>query len=1133
MAGDIVSAGSFIAAVLEQAGYLTQGRFIEEFRSFFRDAGALVYFIGALGGLLSVVMFGSFRAAKYLIFGPALYWFLIGPVTEIRGSVAKLGGGTARGLSGDIGEAQALSDRDEVLKKAGFDNAPSIKVATGFWLFAKPINDFVQEFVDIMLKSEDGEDLMVAHKVRGIEVIARSMPENTDVIHILEEEILTHCSQSYAAALGVAESYIKERATQGISPATRSTNVDKYRAIRAENIEKFNNLAVKEQFNSIVAPKLSAHIEDQVQKGGNSIYAEKLYSKGHAVEVIKCGDAWNLFLEILWHESANSIPNILRLTSGEWQSEEAMQKACELLTSKMYDDGPALGSGAAQPCQIQPAVALALLSNHLSYTDTFGRVLKRHISNRDPLNPTSHSAIVAADTLATFSKENKKAIGQAVNAITTFGGSVGLMAGAGIQALGGVDKIVANIEWAPTAALNLIHGVSHSEQVGVPIYAMTLARKSLFSKAMDLPYYQGICLYYVAVFYPFAALLVLIPGKASAFLNVPLFWLWIKSWDIGFAALILLEKVMFNLLPNWSVARQLRTGPWDYKLLPIVLGEGFNFSHVQSVAQYYTVLAMATMAVPAIMGVIVLKGKKAILSSFIDGVEKRSSDSASREAGAYSQGAANERAAILANIKGFAKQLVIQSDGGVEGGLRGKIGSVYAAAAAISITPNALASSSGFNTVQKLLGAVNSSKAGAEKYLETYSSMVGMETKFESEQRAAFDPVVGRWGAIAQYADAYAAALDGAGTRLGGGFETNDAKANGIDDFIKLSTEKFKFALDIEKNVAETQGAAIGRIIKGKSNPVMDAALAAPVAKSIIENLEQNLKDNVPGSKEISSLLTNKLSSVVSGKNEPTTDMSPTGLLNLTATLMASDTFINSDSKEIPKSGYSKEAAWSRLESDSSMMLNANNNSYGVNAAEAYNESFGGTRQQIIGTREQIEKRLNSGDPNDIPRPVGHDNELSNALSTLPGIIPQGATSEMMVKEMQRKQDSIYQKENPAEYNDKLTQNLNYFYSTSGLNGEGKSNKERVNLMLTEVSEVQKKLSVEGKNLGYKLPDDINKYVETNPVWVSEVLGEWYRNSVTSIRDKTAVDANLKRANGKFGEKANIVHQASDIRGGN
>src|SRR5690606_25641963 len=106
---------------------------------------------------------------------------------------------------------------------------------------------------------------------------------------------------------------------------------------------------------------------------------------------------------------------------------------------------------------------------------------------------------------------------------------------------------------------SLAHGATHVEEVGLPIYQMVKARQFLYSFALNLPYYQGLLLYILAIAYPFFALVVLIPGKAANFLFLPLAWLWVKSWDVGFAAIFVLERVMYNLLPNWSLSPGLRT----------------------------------------------------------------------------------------------------------------------------------------------------------------------------------------------------------------------------------------------------------------------------------------------------------------------------------------------------------------------------------------------------------------------------------------------------------------------------------------------------------------------------------------------------------------------------------------------
>ena len=90
MEPSVVVAGTFVASVLEHLGYLYQARFLNDFQSFFRDAGALIYLVAAVGGVIAVTMYGSTRAAQYFLIGPALFWFLVGPTTQTEGVRWKL-----------------------------------------------------------------------------------------------------------------------------------------------------------------------------------------------------------------------------------------------------------------------------------------------------------------------------------------------------------------------------------------------------------------------------------------------------------------------------------------------------------------------------------------------------------------------------------------------------------------------------------------------------------------------------------------------------------------------------------------------------------------------------------------------------------------------------------------------------------------------------------------------------------------------------------------------------------------------------------------------------------------------------------------------------------------------------------
>ncbi len=208
-AGGVTSAGTFVAALLEHQGYVTQARFLDAFQEFFQYGGGLLYLIAACGAIFSVVAFGSFRQARYLLIGPACFWFLVGPRAEnVNGVVWKLGGGQARGQKAVAGEQAAKSSRQEILAKLdskGQGPNSEIKIAQGFYLFVKPIDEFTNKMVDFMLKDEDKSDLMVASRQYGLEQIANNLPQDTELIQRYEQGFLVNCQRMINSATAAAQ----------------------------------------------------------------------------------------------------------------------------------------------------------------------------------------------------------------------------------------------------------------------------------------------------------------------------------------------------------------------------------------------------------------------------------------------------------------------------------------------------------------------------------------------------------------------------------------------------------------------------------------------------------------------------------------------------------------------------------------------------------------------------------------------------------------------------------------------------------------------------------------------------------------------------------------------------------------
>ena len=1146
MEGEIVSAGTFVAAVLEQSGFLTQGRLLASFQDFFRDAGALVYFIAAVGGVLSVLMFGSFRAAQYLLIGPALYWFLVGPTVQIQGAVAKTGDGQPRGTIGHVGLEEAQADVGEVITQAGGVATPNIKVSQAFWLFAKPIDDFVEEFVGVMLKSEDGSDLAVGSKVRGLETIARSLPNQSAGISILEDEILKHCMETYSTAMGAAESYIKLSITKGISPKRASVN----RPTHNKNFEKYakNFMVAAEnteiKLGSTSTPNILKLIEDNGKntnpKQGSEIL-KSLYDKkkGEAYPVISCAVAWNIYLELLWHKSAEQTPVLLRLASGEAQTPEMEKKACVELTRKIYDDLPG-GQGANKDtdgeCELRPGIALSLLWNHMSRRDTFARVLQRHNTDSDPLNSINQSAVAGITSL--LEKNSYEDIVAAGEGLQTYANQLGVpvlsMVVSRVKQMG-KNKFDVVREWSPSAVMNLIQGMSQSEQIDLPIYEMTRLRQQIFTWAMQLPYFQGLILYLISVAYPFCALIVLLPGRAPGFLNVPLAWLWVKSWDIGFAGVVLLEKVMYNLLPNWSVNPALRKGPWTYDKLPIILGEGYNFSHVQGVGYHYAILSTVTLGVPALMGALTLKAKKAILSNFVDAAGAQARDAGTRAAGGHSIMASNERAQILYELGGFAKQAPSQSDGGLEGGLRGTA-AVGMAQMSASVRAMGEAAAKGLdpkNVVSSLgVTAASMGKAGTDEFLGRYANMVQLQAQYEGDMRAAFDPLVGRFGALQMSMDAAAAALDGAGARVSGGFETNNPKANAIDAYAKLSEERLKMMIDMSKAAGELEGNIINNVVQGSKG-----ALQSFLKEGLADVSASDLARIGLGT---SALLNDALED-------------PAGISKALASL---NVLKAKELTETYSEGYGSQAAWARMwgvspevfadkdvvkamesiEGKGGFVGNMLSEIHRHGVAESKNESMtipggnsfvgsilegmGGNRTVSQHTAEELKAGIHIPPPQNEAGVFIRTEEAirKDPLSSILGV----GNPEQVFQAMQYAQELEDRKTRSREYEYRLALGVDQIAALDVFGGVDADNADQMAKALIERA---KQVVIEDKRAGNRLavdlPEGIDALVQNAPATAMDRLTQWYNK-----RQTNAMNEGLKQ---DASYQSTLVFSADDI----
>jgi len=151
-------------------------------------------------------------------------------------------------------------------------------------------------------------------------------------------------------------------------------------------------------------------------------------------------------------------------------------------------------------------------------------------------------------------------------------------------------------------------------------------RYEAYAFAMTLPYIQGVGLYALATLFPFFALMVLVPGQAGAFFMWCALWVWLKSWDLGWALVMVADEVLWSVMPHSSFFR-VGTNGGITATDPITVYEAaFRGDYSYNLATYYMLLSAMLTAVPVLSANAVLGSKKAIAGVLVDGLKSMASN---------------------------------------------------------------------------------------------------------------------------------------------------------------------------------------------------------------------------------------------------------------------------------------------------------------------------------------------------------------------------------------------------------------------------------------------------------------------------------------------------------------------------
>lgn len=845
---DVASAGTIVGAVLETAGYLAQEKLLVDFHSFFERFGVLIFLIGCSSAVVSAALYANYRFALYLIIGPTAFWFLVGTQSSSGGVVWRVADKSVRTEGGRVvSEAEgAKAVRKQIAQQedgGGGEllNKDSIILAWPFRTYTRFVDGVVRGLSGLILQHKDDEALMALAKAQALNALTNAQIDDGDLINMFREELFGKCNDMMIAASHLASPGVSERKRLTIQETKAVFDSPDVRASmdaadadilvkRAEYQKRYQSAAEGNRVNIgrsfhtfMVRQQYTAG--SKAQEWLNTNYPGQKMEDVPPGATMTCQDVWSIIQEAIY-ENAYVFAGRLEKSFESYLSEDGKGKLCPEISRKI---GRRVADDNSEQCNLVEVTAIFLIRNAILRKsvdyDSETSISPRHYSD---IIQTTHDRMGFLETIPDGTlqvmdgdQRDLELIGGVHNPETRVGQvtidplNPSLEPGKRIEAKF-LNKRTGDEEWHSVMVVPAIAGEKEAAFVEHQRYQTRELRQKIFTMAMQFPYFQGIVLFLLALGYPFFALIVLVPGRAGAFMSYLMAWLWIKSWDIGWACVIVLEKVLWNLFPNVDFDTEFPGGSFNptagTPALPHLLREAFRIDPSYNVHAYYFFISLAVMLVPVITGYATLKFRsnavQSILGAFTDKMKNSAEDAGSIAGGSYGMDRMNEFNRRMKKFQGAAQLTQGFQGVGLEGNGRAEEATRWASLATqAGVWSKSMAGSTGIlSTLRDGLAAVQQRPAD---FIDNYNKVLSQIAQRDSLIAKVFHPQLGRFGEYAMRTESVAAALDGSG-----GFEINekDGISNMLTAIVKNVNMKAEIAVKADANMAVAKQGIIGKI---------------------------------------------------------------------------------------------------------------------------------------------------------------------------------------------------------------------------------------------------------------------------------------------------------------------------------
>lgn len=624
----IGSSGTLIGAALETVGYYYQSFILDSLsigqgQTALASIAGLLLTIGAIVALISTVTTGGYKMWKWLLLGPAMFFFALDPRIE-TGGVEWKNGWEERPRDAVIATADKTSGED-------LGDEYVAKVPALFANYNKLISKTVQGAVGTIHAGKTNMDLKFVLRPMLNGVMMSSVVQDQGLRELIHASLLDSkgCQKEIESARKMADLAYSEQDRDYAASEFQSL-INSNRKILGPNAQRFVK-DIARAYPQIFSMQLVTTADDAVRNVRADCHDPR--NLDQLEDCIKPEADINALLEHVRSQDQR-MQNEVESVRGIGLTGKNFQDAVALRLKSQFPISPDVEKRIREPFSCMDIWKFAFIGLHVEAKKSIDMVLKE-AEDRDW---KKEDALPELRALLINEEEMRQRT-------STQGGEVGPsnveLTNAMISAI--AKRIFSNeAKKGSTAAIltNYISDGPSVNRIGVaadsPMETLERTRlqneewrerSKIMVAAGQMPYYQGIALYFLAILYPFFAMLLLVPGKHSGFLMWFMLWFWVKSWDFGYAVVQMLDDVLYSIFSHNLNANTGVTWNGLSVDLPAAVWAMREADPTFQLATYYSIIGVCLHSVPVVSSMLILgslKGGAGMISAGIDRI--RSSD---------------------------------------------------------------------------------------------------------------------------------------------------------------------------------------------------------------------------------------------------------------------------------------------------------------------------------------------------------------------------------------------------------------------------------------------------------------------------------------------------------------------------